>query len=45
MALVPIVCTLLAKMFEPTEARVQLKVQGWYVPLKGRGSADMDCTQ
>jgi hypothetical protein len=29
MALVPIICALLARMFEPTESRVQMKVQGW----------------
>ena len=31
MALVPIVCGILARMFEPTESRVQMKVQGWSV--------------
>lgn len=33
MALVPIVCGILARMFEPTESRVQMKVQGWSVSL------------
>jgi hypothetical protein len=34
MALVPIVCTILARLFCPTEAAVQLKVQGWYFPFQ-----------
>ncbi|KAM0723363.1 hypothetical protein Q7P37_000349 [Cladosporium fusiforme] len=34
MALVPIVCKILASLFEPTQSRVQLKVQGWYFPFQ-----------
>jgi hypothetical protein len=45
MALVPIVCNILAALFEPTQARVQLKVQGWYVFLKGRACANMNCAR
>lgn len=34
MSLVPIVCNILAKLFEPTQASVQMKVQGWYFPFQ-----------
>ncbi|KAK3686349.1 phosphate metabolism protein 7 [Vermiconidia calcicola] len=34
MALVPIICGLLAKMFEPTQSAVQLKTQSWYFPFQ-----------
>jgi hypothetical protein len=29
MLLVPIICNILARQFEPTESLVQMKVQGW----------------
>jgi hypothetical protein len=29
MMLVPIICNILARQFEPTESLVQMKVQGW----------------
>ncbi|CZT20887.1 related to DUF221 domain protein [Ramularia collo-cygni] len=34
MLLVPIVCNIIARMFEPTEGAVQMKVQGWYFPFQ-----------
>lgn len=34
MALVPIIMNVLAKLFEQTEASVQVKVQGWYFPFQ-----------
>jgi len=32
--LVPIICNILARQFEPTESLVQMKVQGWYFPFQ-----------
>lgn len=34
MALVPIIMNILAGLFEPTQGRVQMKVQGWYFPFQ-----------
>lgn len=34
MALVPIVCNILAKLFEPTQKAAQMKVQSWYFPFQ-----------
>ncbi|KAF2173095.1 hypothetical protein M409DRAFT_62703 [Zasmidium cellare ATCC 36951] len=34
MTLVPIVCNILAKLYQPTQASVQMKVQGWYFPFQ-----------
>lgn len=34
MLLVPIFCNIIAKMFEPTQGAVQMKVQGWYFPFQ-----------
>lgn len=34
MALVPIICNILASLFEPTQSRVQMKVQQWYFPFQ-----------
>lgn len=34
MALVPIICNIMAKLFEPTHGAVQMKVQGWYFPFQ-----------
>jgi hypothetical protein len=34
MTLVPIICNIIAKMFEPTQGAVQMKVQTWYFPFQ-----------
>lgn len=34
MALVPIFCYIIARMFEPTQGAVEMKVQGWYFPFQ-----------
>ncbi|CAK3869412.1 related to DUF221 domain [Lecanosticta acicola] len=34
MSLVPIVCSILAKLFEPTQRAAQMKVQAWYFPFQ-----------
>lgn len=34
MLLVPIICNIMAKLFEPTQAAAQMKVQGWYFPFQ-----------
>lgn len=34
MMLVPIFCYIIARMFEPTQGAVELKVQGWYFPFQ-----------
>ena len=34
MALVPIIMNIIAKLFEPTQSAVQMKVQGWYFPFQ-----------
>lgn len=34
MSLVPIIMNIMAKLFEPTQGSVQMKVQGWYFPFQ-----------
>ncbi|KAF2207692.1 hypothetical protein CERZMDRAFT_115042 [Cercospora zeae-maydis SCOH1-5] len=34
MLLVPIICNIIAKQFEPTQGSAQLKVQSWYFPFQ-----------